>query len=1617
MEASTGRIILVDSLDREAIPEYDFKVRAVDGGNRASTATVIITVEDVNEYPPVFINSSFTKRISEDITSGVPFTSLIAVDQDDAENAVVEYALEDESLSRIFCLNKQTGEISICSQEYESSCIFSEVIDYERMNEYKVGIIAYDSGTPRRYSTETLTVQITNVNEHAPQFDASHLYILMSENARVGSTVLTIQAYDGDTADNLQYTLIQEESNTHFQWDGGNNAILLSSSVDYINNPALNVTLRASDGERSGEVQIFIIVLNENNQRPVFETQDSTLSISENTEIETAIFTVHATDADNATNDAVIYSISSGNINNTFHINPKSGVVYIAQDLDYESETIYTLTIIATDTGEPAMTSEPVRVTVEIVNENDETPIFEQGEYTFNLMENNEEMATVGCVEAQDIDHGDFGVVVYSFTEESALFSIDKKSECISALHIINHESANEFMLTVQAQDNEDPAKFDSVEVMVFIDDANDNGPEFSQVTFFFYISPGHDISQSVGVVTASDSDSSENALFTYEITTQDSGLQISLSEDGVVSLVNEIPTDYQASYSAAIRVSSSVDGDDRFDDATVVIIVESETDHHPRFTKPVYVERVSESVRVDYEIFDASEVVTDEDGTSGLRYEFGGSYEQFTLDSETGLLTLQSSLNYEDIDYYEIQIRVIDNFSDLSRTSTATLRIIVEDGNDHAPVFTVAPTNIILSPVPYTNIELFTVLAEDSDIGDQGTVGYSIVEESSSTFAIDSESGVVTNKVNLITNDTYVFVIRAFDHGSPLMSSNITVQVRIDDTGESPQFTNGDTTIDIPLLESKDSKLDPIIREFSTQPVADSYHLVYSNASKNMFGIDMRNNLVLNSQLDYETASQYQLVIEARSLSNGMRLSSFLLVNIIVRDVNDNEPHFLPVATQKISESQPTDRVLFTVEAVDDDSGQNAEITYVISAGNIGNAFEIDPSDGSVTLVESLDREVIPSYNLTIRARDSGTPPMQNETTVFIQVTDVNDNPPRFSKSNYSISVFEYPHTVVGNSIIQIVAEDVDIGTLSYYVELLEGTHGGFQRDPPSDTFNIHFDTGNITTRRNLDREDVDSYFLRIEARDTANEHSAFTYLTVHVLDVNDNPPVFSNRRQTVTVYELLPDDTLVLGPQLVTDRDIGPNTLVKYSLGSDWHEGQFKIDPWTGVIRIDRSFAFDEDSYEFEGTVLAIDHGVPARTGTMTVAVTIQDVNNFPPVLDDSHFTLDISVDHSPDTPITKFNYVDEGDSIYNTITMMRIPKYYTDANDLFDMGSKGTLTLGREATSNDVGNHTFRIEAIQQSGVPLCPQHVQATYADVTVTIHPANSHAPVFPSTPITYDVDETITSGTALDTPELIANDDDGDNIFYSIFSTGNIPFDILDPSQPVISTTASLDVDSPGSINDYTITMEARDDGFPVQRSYITFTIHIVNVNDLPPKFDKEQYIESVVENSDVRMLVLNVRASDPDNRDTISYSIEHSENCNATCLPFRIDSSGDISTTKNIDYEDTQSYTFRVRASDGVFSSYASIRVNVLGVNEFTPTFDSKMYTFTVEANQADGSLVGQVAATDGDIGEEGKLHYSFVGSVEEQYDVVTIDEATGEIFLNVGVTDNSRRKRNVLR
>ena len=214
----------------------------------------------------------------------------------------------------------------------------------------------------------------------------------------------------------------------------------------------------------------------------------------------------------------------------------------------------------------------------------------------------------------------------------------------------------------------------------------------------------------------------------------------------------------------------------------------------------------------------------------------------------------------------------------------------------------------------------------------------------------------------------------------------------------------------------------------------------------------------------------------------------------------------------------------------------------------------------------------------------------------------------------------------------------------------------------------------------------------------------------------------------------------------------------------------------------------------------------------------------------------------------------------------------------------------------------------------------------------------------------------------------------------------------------------------------YMVTVEARDNGFPVRTSYNTLTVIITDVNDLPPQFLRESYSGWVSENSALNTVVLPVQAVDPDQGISDDITFEIIRNCEMNCLPFSINSSGVITTNGEIDYEKQSSYFFQVAAMDSRLRSTVSVTIDVSGENEYPPEFMQTKYKFAVQEG-GKGDLVGRVQATDEDEGEEGVLIYSFVEKIEEPYDVFEINSSTGDIFLTADANDGqgSRRKRDV--
>ena len=188
--------------------------------------------------------------------------------------------------------------------------------------------------------------------------------------------------------------------------------------------------------------------------------------------------------------------------------------------------------------------------------------------------------------------------------------------------------------------------------------------------------------------------------------------------------------------------------------------------------------------------------------------------------------------------------------------------------------------------------------------------------------------------------------------------------------------------------------------------------------------------------------------------------------VKILLININDNSPVFKPAYYKKsVPENLGKASKILELSATDKDAFGG--LTYTIDSGNIGSRFTLDPSSGELRVAGDLDRETTDFYNLTVRVTDGGNPALFDTGIVEIEITDINDNRPRFNKSREQVSVLE--NSRVGYPVIKVLAKDDDIGLNGMVrYEIISGGAGLFLLDENS---------GQLTVNGPIDREKVASF------------------------------------------------------------------------------------------------------------------------------------------------------------------------------------------------------------------------------------------------------------------------------------------------------------------------------------------------------------------------------------------------------------------------------------------------------------------------------------------------------------------------------------------------------------
>ena len=377
----------------------------------------------------------------------------------------------------------------------------------------------------------------------------------------------------------------------------------------------------------------------------------------------------------------------------------------------------------------------------------------------------------------------------------------------------------------------------------------------------------------------------------------------------------------------------------------------------------------------------------------------------------------------------------------------------------------------------------------------------------------------------------------------------------------------------------------------------------------ESFFSLDQKTgDVTVIGDIDFEEGSKYEIYVEAK---DGYGLSTDTKVIIFITDDNDNAPIIsLKSLTNPVPENVSPGTEVGIINVEDIDSEQNRQVRCFIQQSV---PFKLIPSIKnyySLVTTDTLDRELMPNYNITITAIDEGSPPLSSLKTVQVSIADVNDNPPVFDEQSYSAYVSE--NNKPGHTLCAVTARDPDWrqkGTVIY--SLLPGEVNGA---PVSSYLSVNGDTGVIQSVRSFDYEQFKSFKVYVMARDNGSPPlSSNVTVSVFITDVNDNTPQIlypapeGNSFMTELVPKAAQGGSLV-SKVIAVDGDSGQNAWLSYHIIKSTDPGLFKIDLHSGEIRTQRDIS-DSDNMKQNIIVAVKDNGQPSLSATCSMFLLISD------------------------------------------------------------------------------------------------------------------------------------------------------------------------------------------------------------------------------------------------------------------------------------------------------------------------------------------------------------------------------------------------------------------------
>uniref|UniRef100_A0A671YRR0 Cadherin EGF LAG seven-pass G-type receptor 1 n=1 Tax=Sparus aurata TaxID=8175 RepID=A0A671YRR0_SPAAU len=966
-----GRLSVQLSLTLVKVPKHH---RSLSETQRKSGMLIRRGKRQVNAAPQ-FQLPNYQVSVPENEPAGTRVITLKATDPDDGEAGSLEYSMEalfDSRSNDFFDIDSQTGSITTVQS-----------LDREVKDTHVFKVTVSDNGSPRRVATSYLTVTVSDTNDHSPVFEQTEYRVNIRENVEVGFEVMTIRATDGDAPSNANmiYKIVNGDGvNSVFEIDSRNGLVRIRERPDRETRAKYQLIVEANDqgkdpGPRSATATVHISVEDENDNYPQFSEKRYVVQVPENVAVNTQVIQVEATDRDEGNNAKVHYSIISGNVKGQFYIHSPTGVIDVINPLDYEIIREYNLRIKAQDGGRPPLINGTGMVVVQVVDVNDNSPMFVSTPFQATVLENVAIGYSVIHIQAIDGDSGENARLEYRLTDTTPgfPFTINNSTGWITVSEELDRETTDFYTFGVQARDNGIPVMSSSASVSITVLDVNDNVPTFTEKTYSLKINEDAVVGTSVLTMTAVDRD--VNSVVTYQISSGNTRNRFAItSQSGGGLITLALPLDYKQERQYVLTVTAS-DGT-RYDTAQVFINVTDANTHRPVFQSANYQVMLSEEKPVGSTVVVISASDEDTGENARITYVMEDNVPQFKIDPDSGAITTQMEIDYEDQASYTLAIIARDNGIP-QKSDTTYVEIIILDANDNAPQFLrdMYQGTVFEDAPLYTSV--LQISASDRDSGSNGRVSYTFQggDDGEGDFIIETYSGIIRTARKLDRENVPVYNLKAFavDRGVPPLKVAVPIHVVVQDINDNaPVFEKDELFYDV----EENSSVGSVVAQITaTDPDEGTnaqimYQIVEGNIPE-VFQLDIFNgDLTALTDLDYETKTEYVIVVQATSAP----LVSRATVHIRLVDMNDNTPVlqnfeiiFNNYITNK-SNSFPSG-IIGKVPAHDPDVSD--KLRYKFESGNELNLLLLNEDTGDLRLSRDLDNDRPLEAPMTISVTD----------------------------------------------------------------------------------------------------------------------------------------------------------------------------------------------------------------------------------------------------------------------------------------------------------------------------------------------------------------------------------------------------------------------------------------------------------------------------------------------------------------------------------------------------------------------------------------------------------------------------------------------------------------------